>query len=287
VPGADSAKLQAAAALGADVIIQELEDFTLPQRRPEARASSAESFRLWRESGALAAIRVNPLATDGIADLEAAMCGRPDIVMLPKVVSPGEIAALDRAITRLERETGIAMGATEIVPNVETAAGLVATGAIAVASARISCVLVGTEDMAADLGAERSTEGSELAYARSRFLVECVAAGVTPIDCPYTFADLAGAEMDTLFARRLGYKAKSIVNAEHVALVNRLLTPQAAEIERAKAITAAFRAARERGEERVDVAGLVIEVPSYLAALRLLDRARQLADCEPANPAAK
>ena len=91
----------------------------------------------------------------------------------------------------------------------------------------------------------------ELAYVRSRFLVECVAAGVIAIDCPYTFADLDEAEADLRFARGLGYKAKSIVNAEQVTLVNRLLTPSEEEVDQARRIVEHFEAARSAGRDRI------------------------------------
>ena len=62
--------------------------------------------------------------------------------------------------------------------------------------------------MAASLGAVRSRRGGELAYVRSRFLVECRAAGVEAIDCPYTFSDVEGAAADARYARRLGYRMR-------------------------------------------------------------------------------
>ena len=106
--------------------------------------------------------------------------------------------------------------------------------------------------------------------------MECVAAGVVAIDCPYTYSRLPGAEADLTFARRLGYKAKSIVNTDQVALVNRMLTPSSEEIARARATVAAFDAARAQGRDRVEVEGLMVEVPAYHAAKRLLARAREL-----------
>ena len=87
--------------------------------------------------------------------------------------------------------------------------------------------------MAADLGAERTPEGVELVYLRSRFLVECVAVGVVAIDVPYTFSDEAGARSDTQYARRLGYQAKSVVSPAHVSAVNDVLTPGHEAVERA------------------------------------------------------
>jgi citrate lyase subunit beta/citryl-CoA lyase len=62
-----------------------------------------------------------------------------------------------------------------------------------------------------------------------------------------------------------------------VALVNRLLTPSAAEVAKARRMVAGFEAARVRGEDRAEVDGLFVEVPTYLAAQRLLKRAAALA----------
>ena len=276
LPGADESALLAAAASGADVLIQELEDFTPPDSRPQARAIAPDVYRAWRAAGVVVAVRINPLELDGMADLAAVMRGAPDIVALPKVAEPEQVARLDEAVTRFEREYGLPEGSTSLLPNIEFARGLVQTGAIAHASPRIVACLLAAEDLAADLGAERAPDGAELAYARQRFLVECVAAGTVAIDCPFTWRDPQGVERDTRWARRLGYKAKSAVAEEHAAIINRVLTPSAEEIARAKAIVAAFENARDRGEPRVEVEGSLVEVPTWLNAKRLLERAREL-----------
>jgi citrate lyase subunit beta/citryl-CoA lyase len=128
-----------------------------------------------------------------------------------------------------------------------------------------------SEDMVADLGAARTRDGGELAYARARFLVECRAAGIEAIDCPYTFSDARGAAKDARHARSLGYRAKSLVTAAHADAVNRALAPSATEIERARRVVAAFERAREAGRERASVDGALVELPIYAAARRLLE----------------
>lgn len=276
VPGGDDAALAAAPASGADVLIQELEDFTPPSRRAHARAIAPDVHRAWRSAGAVVAVRVNPLDGDGLDDLAAAMRGAPDIVALPKVGAPADVERLDREVTRLERELGLAPGSTRLLPNVEFARGLVQTIAIAKSSARVDACLLASEDLAADLGAERGRDGVELAYPRQRFLVECVAAGVVAVDAPYTWRDAEGVERDTRWARRLGYRAKSLVDPSHATIVNRALTPSADEVAHARRLVAAFEAARERGEGRAEVDGSLVEVPAYLTALRLVARAADL-----------
>ncbi|MBM3599820.1 MAG: CoA ester lyase [Alphaproteobacteria bacterium] len=276
VAGADAAAHAAALASGADVVVPDLEDFTPPERREQARLMIPALLEQCRQTGARAAVRINPLAGDGSADLAAVMTGRPDLVLLPKTIDPHQVAALDRAIGAEEARLGWTLGSTAIVPNIETAAGLVRTLEIARASPRVVACLVAAEDMAADLGAERHPDAAELAHVRQRFLVECRAAGVEAIDCPYTFADVEGARRDTLYARRLGYRAKSLVRPEHVAAINVALTPDAEEVARAQRLIAAFEAARARGEDRVLLEGAWVEVPTYLNAQRLLARAERL-----------
>ena len=280
VDGADEAALARAGTLGADVLMQELEDFTPPELRPKARALAPELYARWRAEGNVAAVRVNPLEADGMEDLAAVMKGAPDVVALPKVAEPEHVIALDEAVTRFERDYGLPEGATRLLPNVELARGLVQTGKIANASKRTIGCLMASEDMAADLGAEREPDSRELDYCRQRFLVECVAAGTLAVDCPYTWADREGVERDTRWARRLGYKAKSAVNLDHVSLINAILTPAAEEVATARRIVSAFDAARAAGEARVEVDGSLVEVPTYTTAKRLLERATEFAALE-------
>jgi citrate lyase subunit beta/citryl-CoA lyase len=274
--GANEAVLRGAVPSGADVLIQELEDFTPPLLRPAARALAPELYAEWREAGAVVAVRVNPLEAGGMDDLAAVMRGRPDIVALPKVADPSDVERLDAAVTRFELDYGIAEGSTALLPNIEFARGLVQLQAIAKTSPRISALLLAAEDLAADLGAEREPDGAELSYCRQRFIVECVAAGVVAVDCPFTWSDVEGVARDTRWARRLGYVAKSLVDPAHAAVINGVLTPAEQDMRSAEKIVAAFEAARAKGEARVEVEGSLVEVPTYSNAKRLLARGEAL-----------
>jgi citrate lyase subunit beta/citryl-CoA lyase len=281
--GANEAVLQHAAQSGADVLIQELEDFTPPPLRPKARALAPELYASWREAGAVVAVRVNPLEQDGLDDLAAVMRGRPDIVALPKVAEPHHVARLEAEVSRFERDYGIPEGSTALLPNIELARGLVQTGAIAAVSRRTVGCLLASEDLAADLGAERGRDGLELAYCRQRFIVECRAANVVAVDCPYTFSDAEGVERETRWARRLGYVAKSLVDPAHAAIINGVFTPDEDELRRARAIVSAFEAARQRGGGRVELDGALVEMPTYSNAKRLIARTEALRQFERVN----
>ncbi|MCP4330468.1 MAG: CoA ester lyase [Alphaproteobacteria bacterium] len=274
VPGAEREMLLSGPASQADVLIQEMEDFVPRGRRGEARALCGEVVAAWKAAQAVAGVRINPFWDGGCDDLEAVMAAAPHLVALPKVSTPEQVRDLDRAVTDLEDRFGLPSGSTELLPNIESAQGLMQTHAIAVSSPRVTACLVASEDMAADLGAERGRDGQELAYVRARFHLECVAAGVVSVDCPYTWSDEAGVEAEARTARRLGYTAKSAVMASHAVVVNRILTPSQSEVDRAGAMVTAFERARADGVDRVEVDGNLIEVPSVHNARRLLERAR-------------
>jgi len=261
VAGADEAAHAAAARSGADVIVLELEDFTPPELRPKARALAEQALGRWRKAGAVAGVRINPLETCGREDLHGVIAARPDVILMSKVDSPAQVRALEEA-------TG---GVVDLVPNIESAAGLLRTFEIGRASKRIAAMLIASEDMVADLGTSRSRRGGELAYVRARFLVECRAAGVEAIDCPYTFSDVKGAVADARYARRLGYRMKSLVDHRHAKAINAVFTPTPSALKKAARIVKAFERARAKGKDRAKVDGALIEVPIYAAAKRLLD----------------
>ncbi len=158
-----------------------------------------------------------------------------------------------------------------------TALGVVDVRAIAGGSPRIRAALLGAEDLAADLCAQRQPDATEPDHARRRFVLECRAAAIEPIDAPYTFGDIDGAVHEARYAQRLGYRCKALVRPEHARPINDSLTPAEEDVRRCSAIVAAFEAARARGKERALVDGLWVEVPTYRNARRTLERARRLA----------
>ncbi len=266
--GADRDTQLRAGASGADVVILELEDFTRPAQRPAARALAAELFPAWRAAGAVAAVRVNPLAGDGMDDLRAVLPAGPDVVMLPKVDGPERIHELAQAVDAIAG----GRAAVELVPNVELARGLMQTFDVARADPRVTACLVASEDMAADLGAERGRDGTELFYVRQRFHLECRAAGVVSIDCPYTYTDMDGLEAETRHAKRLGYTAKSLVRPDHVGPIHEILTPSPDALDQARRIVDAF----DRAETaHVELDGVMLELPMISNARRLLARAAE------------
>jgi citrate lyase subunit beta/citryl-CoA lyase len=204
------------------------------------------------------------------------MATRPDVIAYPMAERAQQLHDLDAAVTQWESTLALPAGSTELLPVCETALGVADVRLIAGASPRIACALLGAEDLANDLGAERGPDAVELDHARRRFVLECRAARIEPIDAPYTYSDVEGAAREAAYARRLGYRSKSLVRPEHAGALKAAFTPDEATLRRAEAVVQAFEAARSRGEERAQVDGLWVEVPTYRNARRLIERAARL-----------
>jgi hypothetical protein len=75
------------------------------------------------------------------------------------------------------------------------------------------------------------------------FLLECRAAGIEPIDAPYTYSDGEGCEREARRSRRLGYRSKSTVTPAHVDALHRVLTLGREEVAAMRRIVAGFEEA--------------------------------------------
>jgi citrate lyase subunit beta/citryl-CoA lyase len=275
VPGMDRARQTMALESGADAVVADLEEMTTAEDRPEARGRIVTMLRHAAERGVLGAVRINKLEHCGLADLQGIMPGAPRAVFLPHSETAEQLMTLDASLTALEKIHGIAPGSTEIVPTIESAKGMVALSALLNASARIRCCMLAVEDLANNLGARRTPDGTELLYARSRFLMECIAADCTAIDLPCTYRslDVLAADMD--LSTQLGFTSKCVVFDEHVGTINAAYTPSEAEVAHARQVVAAHAAQTQNGGTG---ASPWIDSPDRNNAQRVIARAAAFAD---------
>ncbi|MGX7002362.1 HpcH/HpaI aldolase/citrate lyase family protein [Caballeronia sp. KNU42] len=240
VPGNDINQHAIAMKSGADAIVADLEEMTAPEDRVQAQQRIVAMLRETAVLGKIGAVRINKLEHDGHTDLQGIMAGAPRAIFLPHSENATQMIALDAALFALETVHGITPGSTEIVPTIESAKGLVALADILSATSRIRCCMLAVEDLAANLGARRTPGATELLYARSRFLIECVAAECVAIDLPCTYRsdEILAADLD--LSTQLGFTSKCVVFAEHVPEVNNALTPSPEAISEALERVAAY-----------------------------------------------
>jgi citrate lyase subunit beta/citryl-CoA lyase len=231
VPGDDERKLARAATIPADEVIIDLEDAVSPARKDEARATVERALRDLTFAAATVAVRVNRGSDD---DLALVRIVQPDIVVLPKVESPDELAGLP----------------VPAEAQIETARGLVECERIAAAPG-LEALVLGPGDLAASLGVPELTigEGAHVEHALMRVLVAARACGVAAVDGPYVkLDDPDGLRRAAMRSRALGYDGKWCIHPAQVEICNAVYAPTAEEVERARRILCVEGVARVDGE---------------------------------------
>lgn len=264
-PGDDPELMRKAADGDADVVVFDLEDAVAPADKDRARAAVRDVLEDVSTTSRVC-VRVNPIEAGAVDDLDEVLkAGRPESLMLPKTRSAADVATLDA----LADEHGVTL---PVLALIETAAGVLASTDIAEAD-RTDALLFGAEDLAADIGATRTTDGTEVLYARQRTVLAASAAGIDAIDTVYTaYRDLDGLREETAFAARLGFDGKMAIHPDQVPVINEAFTPDADRIEWAERVVAAD-AETDAGVFQVD--GQMIDAPLVTQAERILERARQ------------
>ncbi len=149
-----------------------------------------------------------------------------------------------------------------------------------IAAAEATDALVfGAEDLAADVGATRTREGTEVLYARERVVIAASAADVEAIDTVYTdIEDVDGLAEETRFALRLGYDGKMAIHPAQVGPINGAFTPDPEEVEWAERVLEAREAANREGRGVFRVDDEMIDAPLIAQAERIVERARAAGD---------
>src|SRR3954469_3120396 len=122
-PGNHVRRVEKALSLDTDAVILDLEDAVAIAEKPATRAAVVAAFA--RQRRGLLYVRVNAVDTEFCyGDLVAIVRPGLDGVILPKVESAAGLAMIDWLLRQLERERGLAPGGIDLIPIIETAAGL-------------------------------------------------------------------------------------------------------------------------------------------------------------------
>ena len=262
VPAANPRAVDKARALPCDAVILDLEDSVAPEAKDQARAAAAAAIAAGF-GGREVALRCNPLDSPwGEADLKAALAARPDAVVLPKARGAADVEA-----------AGAVLGAgIELWPMIETCRAVLALAGIAAAPG-VGALLVGTNDLAAEMRCRAGVGREALAGVLSQVVVAARAFGLSPLDGPYNdFKDPGGLESQCRHAAELGFDGKSLIHPAQIDPANRLFSPSAERIAWARAVIAAFEAQPDAGVLAVDgemVERLHLAEARRLAALAL------------------
>jgi citrate lyase subunit beta/citryl-CoA lyase len=249
VPGDRPERFEKAIESGADMVVLDLEDAVLPERKEAARESIYDALATL--SGPRFAVRVNSLGTQWHEEDVWALSGLPGLagLMLPKAESADDFAGM--------RAAGVPLHAL-----VETVRGALGLAGLCTAKG-LERLHFGTVDFQVDAGIDGDRE--EIDAVRTAMVLHSKAAGLqSPVDGVSTdLSDLARLTEDTARAKRFGFGGKLCVHPKQVATVNAGFSPSADSVEWAGRVVEALSG----GHGAVAVDGKLIDKP-------IVDRAR-------------
>ena len=276
VPGDSERKLAKGPTTGADVLILDLEDSVSPARKPVARQMIGDYLASAPRGGAPLWVRINGLHTPyWEQDVQAAMAGRADGIVVPKPRSPDDVVAVAALMDRLE--DGERSKPAQILALAgETARGLLSLHQYEPGLPRLTALSWGSEDLGTDVGAlrRRRPDGSLLPLyeiARSLTLAAATVAEVDAIEAVYAdFRNHEGFRQFANEALELGYVGGAAIHPAQVEILNEVFTPSEAQLAEAREIVAAFEQPGETGV--MSIAGRMVDQPHLAQARKLLRR---------------
>ncbi|AXA70088.1 CoA ester lyase [Achromobacter insolitus] len=268
MPGANARALDKARSLDADALILDLEDAVAPDAKAQAREQVADALRTGGYGRRECIVRINALDTPwGLQDVQAiARCGT-DAVLLPKVQSAEQLAALAQALDAAGAPADLPLWAMA-----ETPLGFLRLDAIAGGHPRLAAIVVGTSDLVKDLHARHTPSREETLLARSMAVMAARAHGLAVLDGVHLdLHDDAGLEAACKQGRDQGFDGKTLIHPKQIAAANAAFAPTKEELATARKRLDAWRAAQAAGQGVAVVDGALVE------NLHALDAERQLA----------
>lgn len=249
--------------LGADITLIDLED-SVPVTHKEIARRNGISFLSRREKSdrSVYALRINKIdLEEGVRDIMYLLENevKLEVIILPKVESRYDVQIIDRLL----KHVGIA----EYYATIETPEGMVNICDIARASPRLKALILGSADLAEEVGSGMDWES--MLFARSQIIIAASNAGIEAIDTPFfDFGDLKGLESESKRVKKLGFTGKIVIHPKQLDMINEIFSPADSEIAWARAVMEARH--NSRGSICV-VDGRMVGPPMVRAAMRTLN----------------
>jgi len=260
VPASRPERIPKALASGADRVIVDLEDAVEHLAKDSAREALCDFLATHPETRVW--VRINDASTAWHDDDLKACRNHPGVaaIMLPKAETLAQV--------RHAAQAGI-----DIVPILETAAGILNAAEIA-ATPGVQRLSFGSLDYALDLGLAPDTDGADvvLDHARVQLLLHTRAAGLAPaLDGVFPgVQDTAGMQEAACRARDMGFGGMLCIHPTQVGIIHQAFAPPATDLEWARRVVAAHR---DSGAGTFMLDGKMVDAPVIARARQLLERA--------------
>jgi citrate lyase subunit beta/citryl-CoA lyase len=279
MPGSNARVLEKAKSLPADALILDLEDAVAPDAKETARQQVCKAVKAGGYGMRELIIRVNGLATPwGYADIAVAASAGADAILLPKVESADAIRQLETIMVNNGAPESMTIWAM-----METPRSILRAAQIVGASRRIECLVMGTSDLAKELGCAHTRERLPLIPSLGICLLVARDAGLAILDGVYLdLNDDEGFEYACQQGAELGFDGKTLIHPKTIAVANRIFAPSPAEVDWSRKVIAAHAKAVAEGKGVAVVDGRLIENLHVESAKRLVAMADAIAEMEAA-----
>jgi citrate lyase subunit beta/citryl-CoA lyase len=263
MPGSNARALEKAKTIAADALILDLEDAVAPDAKEAARENVCAAVTSGEYGERELTIRVNGIGTAWhAADLAAAAAAGPAAVVVPKVNSVEDVLTV---------ASGLEGTDVSIWAMIETPVAIADVAAIASASPRLTVLVMGTNDLVAELHATHVPGRAPILTALSQSVLAARAAGIVILDGVFNdVSDDAGFAEECLQGKAFGFDGKTLIHPKQVEPCNVAFSPSEAEIDHAHRVIAAFEEALAKGHGVVTVDGKMIENLHVATARRIL-----------------
>jgi citrate lyase subunit beta / citryl-CoA lyase len=275
MPGSNARALEKARTLPADALILDLEDAVAPDAKDLAREQVCAAVTARGFGKREIIIRINALTTAwGQADLDAAMAAQPDAILVPKISAPGELQAIDAKMK--SAASGIALWAM-----VETPLAILNIGAIAGAGGRLSCFVMGTNDLIKEVRGNHTKDRMNLAAALGLSVAAARAYSLAIIDGVFNdIQDTDGFAAICAQGRSFGFDGKTLIHPTQVEPCNAIFAPSPEEVDAARKIIAAFDLPENKGKGAIKLDGRMVELLHAEIARRTVALCDAIAELE-------
>jgi len=262
--------LEKARSLPVDAIIFDLEDAVAVEEKPAARTLLAETLQAGGYGPRVRIVRINGFDTEwGREDAAALRGAGADAVLLPKVERTEQLDALAEAVP------GVPLWAM-----METPRGILNAAALA-AHPRLEGFVMGTNDLAKELGCRFRADRLPLMTSLTQCLLAARAEGIVAVDGVYNaFKDDEGLKAECAQGRDLGFDGKTLIHPAQVAIANAAFAPTEDEVDLARRQIAAFEEAGKSGQGVAVVDGRIVENLHIVTARETLAKAAAIAELE-------
>ena len=261
MPGSNARALEKAKTLPVDVLLLDLEDSVSPDNKDMARDQVAQAVSEGGFGHREVVIRINGLDTPwGEKDLEAAAKAKPDAVLVPKVDSAEDVYAIGRRLNDLGADQDMKIWAMMETPGAMLRAGEIAAANQEFNGRRLSCFIMGTNDLAKETRAALIPGRVPM----MPWLMQCLAAAcayeIDIIDGVYNqFTDAEGFIAECEQGAEMGMDGKTIIHPKQIADCNRIFSPSEEEIDRCREIITVFDAPENLSKNVMTINGKMVE----------------------------